>query len=85
MKMTYIDTEELAVRIGEACMGNKRPAGMSAVDAIRSLRAMSAESAGGFMRAAIAAANFIAECCNAENPGSVEVKKIIISRSGMIS
>ena len=78
MPMTYIDTEELAVRIGEACMGNRRPAGMSTADAMKSLREMSAESAAGFERAALAAAEYIAECCNAVTPGSVEVTRVVV-------
>ena len=76
--MTYIDVDELIVRIGEGCMGNRRPAGMSAREAVESIRSMSPESLAGFERAALRAAEYIAECCNAINPGSMEVKRVAV-------
>lgn len=81
--MTYIDTQELAVRIGEACMGNRRPAGMNADDAIKDIRRISPEGAAGLERAALAAAEYIAECCNANRPGSVEVKRVLVESGGI--
>lgn len=76
--MTNIDVAELTVRIAESCMGNRRPEGMSAADALSQLRKLDPETVRGFERAALAAANYIAECCNAENPGSVEVKAVFV-------
>lgn len=78
MKMTYIDVDELIVRIGEGCMGNKRPAGMSARDAVESIRSLNADALAGFEAAAFKAAEYIAECCNAVNPGSIEVKRFVV-------
>lgn len=75
---SYINCDELAVRIGEACMGNKRPNGMTAREAFDDLRRFEPNVAAGFMRAARAAAEYVAECCNAVNPGSVEVKTVTI-------
>lgn len=48
--MTYIDVDELTVRIAEACMGNKRPDNASAQQAFRQLEKMSQETADGFAR-----------------------------------
>lgn len=81
---TYIDTEELAVRIGEACMGNKRPNRFTARQAMDDIHRMSPYSAAGFERAALAAAKYIAECCNQVNPGSVEVTEYVITRSSEV-
>ncbi len=81
--MTYIDTVELAVRIGEACMSNQRPNGMTVAQAMESIREMSPESADGFERAALAAAEYIAECVNAVNPGQVELKRILANDGGV--
>lgn len=81
MKKTYIDMDELAARIGEACILNSRPPGCSARDAMRQMREIHPDSASGFERAALAAAKYIADCCNAANPGSVEVKPVIINVS----
>lgn len=81
--MTYIDTTELAVRIGEACMSNERPRGMTAIQAMESIRSLSAESALGFERAALAAAEYIAECVNAANPGQVEIKRVMVNDGGV--
>lgn len=77
-KMTYIDCDELTVRIAEGCMGNTRPAGMSARDAVEDIRRLNADALEGFKSAAFKAAEYIAECCNAANPGSVEVKRVIV-------
>lgn len=79
---TYIDIDELTVRIGEACMGNQRPKGMTAPEAIRSMKHLCPEGVAGFSRAALAAAKYIAECCNANHPGSVEVQEIVLPRPG---
>lgn len=81
---TIIDTEELAVRIGEACMGNKRPKGWVAQQAMADIRRMSPDAAAGFERAALAAAKYIAECCNQVNPGSVEVAEVVVNRSSEV-
>ena len=77
--MTYIDVDELTVRIGEACMSNKRPPNMTAQEALADLRRIDPQVASDFERAALAAVNFIAECCNANHPGSVEVKRVVLS------
>lgn len=84
MKMTYIDVDELIVRIGEGCMGNKRPAGMSAREAVESIRSLNVDALAGFEAAAFKAAEYIAECCNAVNPGSVEIKRVILPDSGSV-
>lgn len=76
--MTYIDCDELAVRIGEACMGNRRPHGFTASEALRSIERLNPDAAYSFMRAARSAAEYIAGCCNADNPGSVEVKSVLV-------
>lgn len=78
MDMTYIDCDELTVRIAEACMGNKRPAGFSAQRSIEDIRRLNAEALDGFRRASLAAAEYIAECCNAVHPGSVEIKHVSV-------
>lgn len=80
--MTYIDMEELALRIGEACMSNRRPVGLTAREAMLDLAKIDAATADGFRRAALAAANYIADCVNAENPGQVEVKQVLHDGSG---
>jgi hypothetical protein len=71
----YVEEKELTVRIAEACMGNRRPEGMGASEALDSLYSMDADAAAGFTRAALAAAEYIAECVNAIYPGSVEIKR----------
>lgn len=76
--MTYIDSEEISVRIAEACLSNRRPVGTTAHEAMQQLEAIDAESARGFRRAALAAAEYIAECCNANHPGSVEIKTVTV-------
>lgn len=76
--MTYIDADELAVRIAEACMGNARPKGITAREAIEQLLAIDRDTARGFQRAALSVSEYIAECCNAEYPGSVEIRKITV-------
>lgn len=80
--MTYIDTLELTVRIAEACMGNKRPINTTAEEAFAQLQEMDRETAAGFSRAAFVSATYIAECCNAANPGSVEIKRVLIGGTG---
>jgi hypothetical protein len=77
--ITYVDCDELTVRIAEACIGNQRPKGKSAQEALEQLRKLSPESVTGFQRAALSAAEYIAECCNANYPGSVEIKKIVVN------
>lgn len=76
--MTYIDCDELAVRIGEACMGNRRPARFTARQAFEDIKRLNPDAANGFMAAARSAAEYIAECCNANHPGSVEVKSVVV-------
>lgn len=78
--MTFIDTEEMAVRIAESCMSNKRPAGMSAREAMDQLRQLDPETAASFERAALAAAEYIAECVNENNPGQIEVVRVPVSK-----
>jgi hypothetical protein len=78
MKITYIDCDELTVRIAEGCIWNTRPVGMSARDVVESIRGLNADALAGFQGAAFKAAEYIAECCNAVNPGSVEVKRVIV-------
>lgn len=62
-----IDSAELAVRIGEAMMGVKRPVGATAAQTLDGtepdMRAM-------LMEAAAAAAGFLLECVNAGNAPS---------------
>jgi hypothetical protein len=62
--MAYIDVAELTVRIAESCMGNRRPLGLSAEQSLAQLREMDADTADGFRRAALAAAEYVVECCN---------------------
>lgn len=78
--MTYIDVNELTVRIAEACMGNKRPARMTAKEALKDIERLNPDAAVGFTNAALAAVTFIAESCNANHPGSVEV--VILPKCG---
>ena len=56
-----IDPNELACRIAEACMNIRRPAGVSAKQALDSL---DQEAAIDFRKAARSAATYIAECIN---------------------
>jgi hypothetical protein len=59
-----IETAELTLRIAEACLGMKRPPGMSADDALGQLRSAQPEHVGGFDRAAMRAAEYFIECIN---------------------
>jgi hypothetical protein len=76
MRVTYIDVEELAVRLAEACSGIKRPRNASASLALEILSPATAQK---FIDGAIAATEYIAECCNADSPGSVEIKHVSIT------
>lgn len=76
--MTYIDCDELACRIAEACIGLKRPDGATARESFDHIKRIDSHSAAGWMFAARRAAEYIAECCNANHPGSVEIKSIAI-------
>lgn len=71
-----INMEELAVRIAEACLGVRRPAGVSAATALQGMESDIPGGQGmvaGFRRAALAAANYVAECITAGgNMASVE-------------
>lgn len=59
-----VETAELTLRIAEACLGMKRPSGMSAKDALAQLRSAEPEHVGGFDRAAMRAAEYFIECIN---------------------
>ncbi len=59
-----IDNVELTLRIAEACLGMKRPPGMSAKEALGQLRSAQPEHVGGFDRAAMRAAEYFVECIN---------------------
>lgn len=61
---TEIDSAELTLRIAEACLGMKRPAGTSARDALSELRSVQPEHIAGFDRAAMRAAEYFIECIN---------------------
>jgi hypothetical protein len=80
--VAYIDTLELAVRIAEACIGNQRPANATAEEAFAQLQEMDSETAFTFSRAALASAAYLAECCNAANPGSIEIRRVQTNGSG---
>ncbi|GEM_PF-4501361 len=71
-----IDMEELAVRIAEACLGLKRPAGVSAATVLRGFESDipgGQDMVAGFRRAALAAVNYVAERITAGgNMASVE-------------
>lgn len=77
----YIDCEELAARIAEAAMANTRPAGASGSEAMRQLDTIDHVTANRFRLAARAAAHYIAECVNAENPGQVEVVEVVVNET----
>ena len=77
-KMTYIDGDELTLRIAEACMSAKRPVGKSVQEALRECQELWPDGYAGFRRASRAAANYIVECCNTNHPGSVEIKEVIV-------
>ncbi len=62
-----IDPEELACRIAEACMGVKRPAGISPKAALDQI---DPEAAIDFRKAARSAARYIAECIDSGNQPS---------------
>jgi hypothetical protein len=59
-----IDSAELTLRIAEACLGMRRPPGMSARDALAQLRASEPEHIAGFDRAALRAVEYFTECFN---------------------
>lgn len=59
-----IDSAELTLRIAEACLGMRRPPGMTARDALAQLRASEPDHIAGFDRAAIRAAEYFIECIN---------------------
>lgn len=80
--MTYIDCDELAVRIGEAIMRNHRPKHMTARQAFEDIKRMNPDAAADFMSAGRAVADYIAECCNTNNPGQVEVASIADNNGG---
>ncbi len=61
---TEIDSAELTLRIAEACLGMRRPPGLSAEDALAQLRAAEPEHVAGFDRAALRAAEYFTECIN---------------------
>lgn len=61
---TKIDTAELTLRIAEACLGMKRPPGISAEEALGQLRAAEPDHVAGFDRAALRAAEYLVECFN---------------------
>jgi hypothetical protein len=61
---TEIDRIELTLRIAEACLGMKRPAGMSATEALEQLRGVKPDIVAGFEKAAINAAEYLVECFN---------------------
>lgn len=61
---TEIDSAELTLRIAEACLGMKRPPGMSAKAALAQLRAAQPDIIAGFDRAAIRSAEYFIECIN---------------------
>jgi len=61
---TEIDSAELTLRIAEACIGIKRPPGMSAREGLSQLRASEPEYISGFERAALRAAEYFVECIN---------------------
>lgn len=84
MSKVYIDTDELAVRIAEACMGVSRPAGSTAADALSQMGRVAPEIVPGFHRAAKAVTLYIAECVNAEHPGQIEVAEVTVERSSGI-
>jgi hypothetical protein len=62
--MAKVDSAELTLRIAEACLGMRRPPGMTAEDALAQLRAAEPEHVGGFDRAAMRAAEYFIECIN---------------------
>ena len=80
MKKTYIDMDELALRIAEECIGANRPPGKSAAEALRQI----GEPAKRFHASALAAARFIAECVNKNSPGQVEVSELVVPCAGKI-
>ncbi len=59
-----VETAELTLRIAEACLGMKRPPGMSAKDALGQLRSAEPDHVAGFDRAAVRAAEYFIECIN---------------------
>ena len=59
-----IDLAELTLRIAEACIAIKRPAGKPARECLAELYAAQPEIMGGFNRAAIRAAEYFVECIN---------------------
>jgi hypothetical protein len=61
---TVIDSAELTLRIAEACLGMKRPPGMSAMDALAQLRTAEPDHVAGFDRAALRASEYLVECFN---------------------
>ena len=77
---TYIDMDELALRIAEACIFANRPPGKTTSEALAQI----GEPAAGFHRAALAAARYIADCVNQNYPGTVEVSEIALPHAGKI-
>lgn len=81
--LIHIDMEELAARIGEACMMLHRPQGVDGVTALRIMRDRNPVATAGFQRAAAAAVQYLAECYRAVDP-SVEVT-LLPSDTGSVS
>lgn len=78
-----IDMEELAARIGEACMMLRRPVGVDGVAALRIMRDRNPVATAGFQRAAAAAVQYLAECYRAVDPG-IEVT-VLPNATGSVS
>lgn len=70
---TVIDTEELGALIAEAFIGKQRPVDATASQALDGL----GETGNGFRKAALVAAEYIAECMNASGAG-IQVRKVRI-------
>jgi hypothetical protein len=63
------DQIELALRIAEACLGRKRPAGLTPAQAMRQMARMDEDMHDGFMRAAASAMFYFKERSSAATPG----------------
>lgn len=59
-----INPHEMALRIGQAACGIKKPEGLSAEEALDEMRKIDAETVAGFYRAAWAAAQYLEESIN---------------------